>query len=124
MGYRSDVRIATTREGYERICRRVDELSDSLDAHPLIGTKIAPGFVDEDGDSVVFGWDSVKWYDGQYADVTNVSKALSEIEAAGLPVEFCRIGEDWDDIEFRCCNDNERLALHVEPTTAIDVFSS
>ena len=57
MGYRSDVRIATTREGYNRICKRVDKLSEGRDGYPLIGMKRKPEFVEKRGDSVVFGWD-------------------------------------------------------------------
>lgn len=122
MGYRSEVKIATTREGYERICRRVDELSAESDAYPLIGTEINPDFFDEAGGCVAFGWDHIKWYEGDLEDVSNVSKALAEIEDDGLPVEFCRIGESWDDIQFECHNFNDELSLHVEPITSIDVF--
>lgn len=122
MGYRSEVRIATTREGYERICKRVDDLGKSSNVYPLISTKVKPDFFDEEDGTVAFGWDHIKWYDGDYEDVTHVSKALAELEADGLPLEFCRVGESWDDIQFECHNDNDLLALHVEPTTSIDVF--
>ncbi len=124
MGYRSEVRIATTREGYDRVCAHVDALSSGGDSYPLIGTKQEPEFFDEQDGSVVFGWDWIKWYDGQLADVTNVSDALSEIADAGIPYEFCRVGESWDDIEFHTANDNEALALHVEPSVAIDIISN
>lgn len=30
MGYRSEVKIATTREGYDQMCERVDALSEGL----------------------------------------------------------------------------------------------
>ena len=71
---------------------------------------------------MVFGWDSIKWYDGMLADVTNVSDALSEIADAGIPYEFCRIGESWDDIEFSTANENDSLALHVESSVAIEII--
>lgn len=122
MGYRSDVRIATSREGYERICRRVDELSAGRNTYPLIGTKRIPEFYEEQGGSVAFGWDWIKWYEGMYVDVTNVMTALAEIEEACLPYEFCRVGEEYDDIEFYCRNGNEALALHVCPDTTISVL--
>lgn len=122
MGYRSDVRIATTREGYDQICRRVDELSEGHDTYPLIGTKRPSEFFEEQDGSVVFGWDWVKWYDGMLADVTNVMTALSEIDRAGKPCEFCRVGEEYDDIEFTCHNDNGMLALHVCPDTTISIL--
>ncbi len=122
MGYRSDVGIAVSREGYNRICKRVDELSERRDTYLLIGMKRKPEFVEEEGDSVVFGWDWVKWYEGMYADVTNVMTALAEIGADDLPYEFCRVGEEYDDIEFYCRNDNEILSLHVCPDTTISVM--
>ena len=31
MGYRSEVKIATTREGYDQMCERVDALSEGLE---------------------------------------------------------------------------------------------
>lgn len=45
-----------------------------------------------------------------------------ELDEQEIPYEFCRIGEDWDDIEFRTSGDNENLAIHVEPSVSIDVF--
>lgn len=123
MDYRSDIRIATTSEGYDRICRHVDKASVNRGAYPLIGTKRVPEFFEAQDGSVAFGWDWIKWYEGMYVDVTNVMSALSEIEDAGLPYEFCRVGEEYDDIEFYCRNDNEALALHVCPDTSISILS-
>jgi len=54
--------------------------------------------------------------------VTNVMTALAEIEVDGLPYEFCRVGEEYDDIEFYCRNGNEALTLHVCPDTSISVL--
>lgn len=53
--------------------------------------------------------------------MSNVADALSEIDECGLPYEFCRIGESWDDIEFRTSCNNDELALHVEPSVAIEI---
>ena len=122
MGYRSEVKIATTREGYDRMCRHVDERSERGKSYPLISTKRKPAFVDERDGTVVFGWDNIKWYEGLLADVDNIMSALSELGETGIPYEFCRVGEDYDDVEFRCVNDNEDLALHIEPSVAIEIF--
>lgn len=123
MGYRSDVRIATTREGYERICRCVDELAQDSEIEQLIGTKVSPHHFEEYAGSVVFGWDFVKWYVGVLDDVTNVTKALSELATHGIPYEFCRIGENWDDVEYESCDENWDLALHVEPESTFNIWS-
>lgn len=122
MGYRSEVRIATTREGYDLMCEKVDFLSKGLDGYPLMGTGREPEFFDENDGCVVFGWDNIKWYEGTLVDVTNVTVALSELADREIPHEFCRIGETWDDIEFRASGDNEELSLHVEPVTYINIF--
>lgn len=84
----------------------------------LVASRI---FFEESDGCVVFGWDYIKWYEGLLADVDNVADALNEINECGLPYEFCRIGESWDDIEFRASCNNEELAVHVEPSVAIEI---
>lgn len=122
MGYFSEVRIATKREAYDLMCEKVDFLSDGHDSYPLMGAERPTDFFDEKGDSVVFGWDNIKWNESLFVDVRNVLEALDEIGEGEFPYEFCRIGEDWDDIVFRTSGCNEELELHVEPSVAIDVF--
>lgn len=122
MGYRSEVRIATTREGYDLMCDKVDSVSAERTSYPLMGSDRQPEFFDEESGTVVFGWDSIKWYEGLLSDVTNVVEALGELEEQEIPFEFCRIGEDWNDIEFRTSGENEELVLHIEPSVSIDVF--
>ena len=51
-----------------------------------------------------------------------MEEALGELDEQGIPYEFCRIGEGWDDVEFRTNGDNEDLSIHVEPSVAIVVF--
>ncbi|WP_165047562.1 MULTISPECIES: hypothetical protein [unclassified Adlercreutzia] len=121
MGYRSEVKIATTRKGYDQMCEYVDALSDGLDTFPLMGSCCKPDFFEERDGCVVFGWDYIKWYEGLLADVSNVVDALSEIDECGLPYEFCRIGESWDDIEFQASRNNVELTLHVEPSVTIEI---
>ncbi len=54
-------------------------------------------------------------------DVTNVVEAPTELAVQEIPHEFCRIGETWDDVEFRTSGENEELSLHVEPMAYIDI---
>ena len=67
MGYRSEVKIATTREGYDQMCERVDALSEGLGTSPLMGSCRQPDFFEESDGCVVFGWDYIKWYEGLLA---------------------------------------------------------
>lgn len=50
MGYRSEVRIATTREGYDLMCDRVDLISEGIDSYPLMGSERQPDFFYETDD--------------------------------------------------------------------------
>ena len=125
MGYRSGVKIATTREGYNALLGIMDHKNESAFVdYPLIGTDIKPGYFEEENGTVVFGWDSIKWYDGLFREVDNLIEALAEIADNGYPYELCRIGESWDDIEFSTANDNETLSLHVEPSVAIEIIAN
>ena len=122
MGYRSDVRIATTREAYEDICDIVDSKSESVfSPGQLMGRSVTPAYFDEEDDTVVFGWDSVRWNEGLFADVTNVMLAVDEVIANGYPLEFCRVGEEMGDIEFRSENGIDSLTLHIYTDTTIEI---
>lgn len=122
MGYRSDVRIATTREAYEDIRDIVDTASESVfSPDQLIGRNIAPAYFDEEDDTVVFGWDSICWNEGLFADVSNVMLAIEEVVANGYPLEFCRVGEEARDIEFRSENNVGGLTLHLYTDTTIEI---
>lgn len=94
MGYYSDVRISTDKTGYDKFIERCRP-----EVKYLFGrTTNEPEFVDEDGDSVVFGWNSVKWYDW-FGDVKSVMKALRTLGDEGYSFEYLRVGEDPEDIE-------------------------
>lgn len=125
MGYRSDVMIATTREAYDEFLEIMDYKNENVFAEgSLIGSDIAPQHFEEKTGCVVFGWRDIRWYEGLFLDVHNVIDALEEIGFNGHPYEFCRVGEECDDIEYRTVNENESLALHVEPNTTIDIVGT
>ena len=85
MGYRSEVRIATTREGYDLMCDKVDSVSAGRTSYPLMGSDRQPEFFDEESGTVVFGWDSIKWYEGLLSDVTNVVERAGMTSSSGHP---------------------------------------
>lgn len=122
MGYRSNVRIATTRAGYERMCRIVDE-TDAGNEFRLMGAKVAPKHRSSFGGTVVFGWDWIKW-DECYPDVSKVVKAQQTIESEGYPVVFARVGEGLDDVEMTEANEGmSELDAYPEPKTEIVTWS-
>lgn len=111
MGYRSDVRIVVSRNGYKKFKKYVEEhiekyknriAPDSISAisnydynllNSLDVSKISP-----DKKEVYFGWDSLKWYDG-YEDVDAIMDSLNRLAENGYGYGYTRIGESSDDIE-------------------------
>lgn len=100
MGYRSDVRIMTTKKGFDELKKYTDKylkdknftygnLLDSLD------------FNDETKYAKYFGWDSIKWYDGieGFEDVDAIMNGLEHLKDKDLSYRYARIGESYDDFE-------------------------
>lgn len=69
MGYRSDVRIMTTKK-----------------------------FKAENDYAVYFGWNWLKWYDG-YDSVDAIESGLNHLRDKNMSFRFARIGESYDDYE-------------------------
>ena len=114
MGYRSNVRIMTTVEGFRRMCELAWQLatekglSDSMVLYPkpdeLESLPNKRGYVDDYYDLAetycCFGWDWVKWYK-DFNDVSLVEEVLVKAEVEGIPWQFFRTGEDYEDVENR-----------------------
>lgn len=98
MGYRSDVKFITTREGWELIDKTVKRknpgaeypFTDGGDPIPLLNGKY-----------VLAEWSDVKWYDGYDTEVTTFMKTLSVLDKKNIPYTFMRFGEDYGDVEER-----------------------
>lgn len=98
MGYYSKIRVATTAEGYKAITGLGDVIESK--SFKFIGGDAAPEIVELHGGDVVFGWDSLKWYE-EYPEVAHFWETMRAADAEGVPWEFMRVGEYADDVEFR-----------------------
>lgn len=116
MGYRSQVRIRLRKEDYERLVKEFEEdktiqnagcsnLFRQLDKYVeeqryKYYENINDNWVEKNVDTVYFGWDYVKWYDG-YEDVDFIMDWL--VKDDKMPYAFTRIGESMEgDIDMRC----------------------
>lgn len=117
MGYRSEVMISTTEEGYEKLVAMCDEANVE---HPLVSRSVEPEHVEHIEGCVVFGWEQIEWYDEAFAEVAAVMQAIEELSGEGVPARFVRIGEDAGDIETR--GDADGLAVFPEPSMSIELF--
>lgn len=105
MGYRSEVHVITSVEGFEKMRECIwklaedRELSDDMVLFPGAGEdpKAVFPFFEQKGDYVHFGFSWVKWYCG-YVDVALFQDMLVEIEEE-VAWKFYRNGEDEGDFE-------------------------
>ena len=97
MGYRSDVYVKTTTEGYILIERFNNTIENKLEK-PLTGAEI---YVTSKGFYKIEFLD-VKWYEGSYKDVNNFMKSLDILTEQEIPWVFIRIGEEYNDVDYRC----------------------
>lgn len=98
MSYYSEVRIATTREGFNSLRQEVNKKADdrkeknelfNLDKgfdcfHELYGC----------GDCISFGWNGVKWYEETIPDVKDIMEALYHLNDKDIPFHYISVGED------------------------------
>lgn len=95
MGYRSDVKLITTKEGWERIKKEVSR----------VGVDEKYSLISDVGDSICGGkyvlaeWDDVKWYEGRDEEVDAIMRGLRWFDTEHIPYQYLRIGEDWEDYE-------------------------
>ena len=121
MGYYSDVRFNTTKEGYERFKNMLNEGAKSW----MFGSCDTPEVFDECDGEVIFGWDNIKWY-GEFPEVRSVMQVYHALRDDSVPFEYVRIGEEFGDFDY---DEDEhewweppRLMRHIEPYMTINVW--
>ena len=103
MGYRSDVRLVVSREGYKELREFVKKEAmrwAEPDGYSWDMIEIADSIKFKDnGDQVMICWQAVKWYEGSFKDVDIIMAGIRLLRDKGYSYSFSRIGEDYDDIE-------------------------
>lgn len=94
MGYYSDVKIAVTKKGYEKIKKDQEKFAD----YKLLDFFEVEEFaVNEKAFILLRTEDSIKYYK-EYEDIEQLEKTLSKLKDGYV---FARFGEERGDIEFR-----------------------
>ena len=93
MGYYSNVMVATTKDGYNKIVKDQNKISDNV----LMDEAEIEEYEENDKKCVFIQFDSIKWYK-EYMDIQAFEKSLSKLKVGYV---FCRMGEENGDIEFR-----------------------
>lgn len=106
MGYRSNVQVMTTPEGFEKMQDIIWELAKEKNLEndvvlfPEHGQdpELFFDMYDAQEDYLTFGFDWVKWYEN-YTGVSLFMDMLSKANEDGIPWQFIRVGEEDNDIE-------------------------
>lgn len=111
MGYRSDVRFSTTKEGLDFLRRELERQNRKWGIdYPLVGTGKDGAERDFDclveaGGGVLFGFDQVKWHGPSWPEVAAFEAAMRALDKAGFPWTSARVGDDPEDFETAYGND-------------------
>ncbi len=99
MGYRSAVRIVTSKKGFQELKKFSDKyLEDKKCGYPNILDEL--DIFKENKYQVYFGWNAIKWYEySDYFQVDAIMEGLSHLEDKDYSYRFSRIGENFDDID-------------------------
>ena len=123
MGYYSEVRFNTTKEGYERFKEGIG--CDTREMLNMDGDHM-PEYYDEKGDSVIFGW-CTKWYD-EFSWVRDAMFEYRYLREHDVPIEYIRVGEEMGDYDFEPeCDEfdsfwRNRLDRHMSPAIGIEIL--
>lgn len=102
MGYRSQVKIIVSKEGFRELKEYVEKESvrfrkpDSDYSYNLLEHADS---IRTDGDQFLISWDDIKWYEGSYDDVDIIMNGLDRLHGNGYSYRFYRVGESYEDIE-------------------------
>lgn len=97
MGYRSDIRIITSKEGFEKLSEFVKNyLKENKEDYNLL----EECDIKQEGKKQCYlGWNRVKWYEDAYTDVDAIMNGLEYLSENEYSYRYMRIGESYDDIE-------------------------
>lgn len=94
MGYRSDVKIITTKEGWEKL-KEAEEKAQPEQDWGLYLTDERTSLLC-DGKYVLFEIEHVKWYKSD-PEVAAIIATLLSFDGIGIPYRYVRVGEDYSD---------------------------
>ena len=111
MGYRSDCRLRTTKEGYEIMKKEIDKYlkkakkEKEFDYEPKNIFEYCNKIVVEN-EIVTADWNYMKWYD-DYTEIMAFNNALGILQEKDIDYQFMRVGENLEDIEERWSVNND-----------------
>lgn len=96
MGYRSDVRILTSKKGFAELNKYVNNYLKDKNEYNLMENI---QYKKENDFCCYFGWNWVKWYEHDYDSVTAIMNGLEHLKENEYSYRYARIGENYDDYD-------------------------
>ena len=97
MGYRSDVRIVTSKNGFEKLKEFVENyLKEKNEDYNLLKEC---DIKKEGNNQCYFGWNWIKWYENDYAEIDAIMEGLNHLGEEEYSYRYMRIGEDREDYD-------------------------
>lgn len=108
MGYRSDIRIITSKDGFEKLQEFV---KNYLKEHNEDYNLLEECDIKEEGKKqCYFGWNYIKWYEHDYDEVNAIMQGLEHLQENDYSYRYMRIGEDredYDDYDYNADRESE-----------------
>lgn len=99
MGYRSDVRIMTSKKGFEKLKEYTDKYLQDKD-YKYRNLLDECDISEETKYAKYIGWNNIKWYEySGYTDVDAIMNGLDYLKNEDYSYRYARIGESYDDYE-------------------------
>ena len=100
MGYRSDVRIVTSKKGFKVLDDYVKKYLREHDKNRNWNLLKRPDIKKESPYTTYIGWNCLKWYEySDYVDVDAIMTGLDYLKENGYSYRYSRIGENYDDYD-------------------------
>ena len=124
MGYRSDVRIVTSKKGYKVLDNYVKKYLRDHDKDRTWNLLKSPKIKKETPYTTYIGWDCLKWYEySDYVDVDAIMTGLDYLKENGYSYRYSRIGENYDDYDeqyYESDNEEEQDLVYPSIIRAFD----
>lgn len=98
MGYRSDVRIITTKDGFEKMMNYINEELSKKENENYDNPLNKLDAKEETTNLIMFGWDWIK-YDSLNLSYKLVQDSLKKLEESNISYSICINGEEIGDVE-------------------------
>lgn len=119
MGYRSEIRIITSKEGYEKLNEFVEQYLKDTEEDNLLKECDIKNIGKE---QCYFGWNDIKWRENDFKDVDAIMEGLNHLGENEYSYRYMRIGENYEDIEEQFYDGEKDEDIYLEYPSMIREF--